>query len=157
MHISVSSWNFFFFLLILGIPDGLNMIIIPCLWWDVIVHFYWFFSLEILGYILCGLTIKMRMLENVESKFNSDKMYYRQTSFLRIIWHGFSERRNNSHRRRRLAAYVLFVQTQPLLSDDMLLSVPNAGYGKMPGYEHIFTDFLLSLVQSKLKRRSSIG
>jgi len=23
------------------------------------------------------------------------------------------------------------------------------GYGKMPGYEHIFTDFLLSLVQSK--------
>ncbi|CAN6299951.1 unnamed protein product [Urochloa humidicola] len=26
------------------------------------------------------------------------------------------------------------------------------GYGKMPGYEHIFTDFLLSLVQSKYKR-----
>jgi len=23
------------------------------------------------------------------------------------------------------------------------------GYGKMPGYEHIFTDFLLSLVQGK--------
>ncbi|OAY75670.1 Inositol-tetrakisphosphate 1-kinase 2 [Ananas comosus] len=30
-------------------------------------------------------------------------------------------------------------------------------YGKMPGYEHIFTDFLLSLVQSKYKRRLSIG
>ncbi|GJN20267.1 hypothetical protein PR202_gb07622 [Eleusine coracana subsp. coracana] len=30
-----------------------------------------------------------------------------------------------------------------------------AGYGKMPGYEHIFTDFLLSLVQSKYKRRLS--
>ncbi|XP_008785699.1 inositol-tetrakisphosphate 1-kinase 1-like isoform X2 [Phoenix dactylifera] len=29
------------------------------------------------------------------------------------------------------------------------------GYGKMPGYEHIFTDFLLSLVQSKYKRRLS--
>uniref|UniRef100_A0A1D1XWD6 Inositol-tetrakisphosphate 1-kinase n=2 Tax=Anthurium amnicola TaxID=1678845 RepID=A0A1D1XWD6_9ARAE len=27
------------------------------------------------------------------------------------------------------------------------------GYGKMPGYEHIFTDFLLGLVQSKYKRR----
>ncbi|KAK1324195.1 Inositol-tetrakisphosphate 1-kinase 2 [Acorus calamus] len=26
------------------------------------------------------------------------------------------------------------------------------GYGKMPGYEHIFTDFLLDLVQSKHKR-----
>ncbi|XP_042400066.1 inositol-tetrakisphosphate 1-kinase 1-like isoform X1 [Zingiber officinale] len=26
------------------------------------------------------------------------------------------------------------------------------GYSKMPGYEHIFTDFLLGLVQSKLKR-----
>ncbi|XP_020702327.1 inositol-tetrakisphosphate 1-kinase 3 isoform X2 [Dendrobium catenatum] len=26
------------------------------------------------------------------------------------------------------------------------------GYGKMPGYEHIFTDFLLGLVQSKYKR-----
>ncbi|KAF8728264.1 hypothetical protein HU200_018858 [Digitaria exilis] len=26
------------------------------------------------------------------------------------------------------------------------------GYGKMPGYEHIFTDFLLSLVQSKYER-----
>ncbi|GJM91623.1 hypothetical protein PR202_ga08018 [Eleusine coracana subsp. coracana] len=30
-----------------------------------------------------------------------------------------------------------------------------AGYGKMPGYEHIFTDFLLSLMQSKYKRRLS--
>ncbi|KQJ96196.1 inositol-tetrakisphosphate 1-kinase 1 [Brachypodium distachyon] len=29
------------------------------------------------------------------------------------------------------------------------------GYGKMPGYEHVFTDFLLSLVQSKYKRRLS--
>ncbi|GKV19992.1 hypothetical protein SLEP1_g30176 [Rubroshorea leprosula] len=28
------------------------------------------------------------------------------------------------------------------------------GYGKMPGYEHIFTDFLLSLVQSQYKKRS---
>ncbi|XP_022768577.1 inositol-tetrakisphosphate 1-kinase 3-like isoform X2 [Durio zibethinus] len=28
------------------------------------------------------------------------------------------------------------------------------GYGKMPGYEHIFTDFLLSLVQSRYKKRS---
>ncbi|KAK9286227.1 hypothetical protein L1049_014613 [Liquidambar formosana] len=28
-----------------------------------------------------------------------------------------------------------------------------AGYGKMPEYEHIFTDFLLSLVQSKYKKR----
>ncbi|XP_048331792.2 inositol-tetrakisphosphate 1-kinase 3 isoform X2 [Ziziphus jujuba] len=28
------------------------------------------------------------------------------------------------------------------------------GYGKMPEYEHIFTDFLLSLVQGKYKRRS---
>ncbi|XP_007018385.2 PREDICTED: inositol-tetrakisphosphate 1-kinase 3 isoform X1 [Theobroma cacao] len=28
------------------------------------------------------------------------------------------------------------------------------GYGKMPGYEHIFTDFLLSLVQSGYKKRS---
>ncbi|KAJ7967612.1 Inositol-tetrakisphosphate 1-kinase [Quillaja saponaria] len=27
------------------------------------------------------------------------------------------------------------------------------GYGKVPGYEHIFTDFLLSLVQSKYKKR----
>ncbi|KAL5232573.1 hypothetical protein ABZP36_031349 [Zizania latifolia] len=26
------------------------------------------------------------------------------------------------------------------------------GYGKMPGYEHIFTDFLLSLVQNKYRR-----
>ncbi|XP_072990931.1 inositol-tetrakisphosphate 1-kinase 3 isoform X1 [Typha latifolia] len=31
------------------------------------------------------------------------------------------------------------------------------GYGKMPGYEHIFTDFLLGLVQSKYKRRLSNG
>ncbi|XP_039137311.1 inositol-tetrakisphosphate 1-kinase 3-like isoform X1 [Dioscorea cayenensis subsp. rotundata] len=29
------------------------------------------------------------------------------------------------------------------------------GYGKMPGYEQIFTDFLLSLMKSKYKRRSS--
>ncbi|XWS21342.1 hypothetical protein CRYUN_Cryun30bG0047300 [Craigia yunnanensis] len=29
-----------------------------------------------------------------------------------------------------------------------------AGYEKMPGYEHIFTDFLLSLVQSRYKKRS---
>ncbi|XP_066387089.1 inositol-tetrakisphosphate 1-kinase 1-like isoform X1 [Miscanthus floridulus] len=29
------------------------------------------------------------------------------------------------------------------------------GYGKMPGYEHIFSDFLLSLVQSKYKRHLS--
>ncbi|KAM4075403.1 hypothetical protein ACJW30_10G167500 [Castanea mollissima] len=28
------------------------------------------------------------------------------------------------------------------------------GYGKMPGYEHIFTDFLLNLVQGKYKKRS---
>ncbi|XP_008219147.1 PREDICTED: inositol-tetrakisphosphate 1-kinase 3-like isoform X1 [Prunus mume] len=28
------------------------------------------------------------------------------------------------------------------------------GYGKMPEYEHIFTDFLLSLVQAKYKKRS---
>ncbi|XP_022724064.1 inositol-tetrakisphosphate 1-kinase 3-like [Durio zibethinus] len=28
------------------------------------------------------------------------------------------------------------------------------GYGKMPGYEHIFTDFLLSLVQSRYKKKS---
>ncbi|KAH7524840.1 hypothetical protein FEM48_Zijuj06G0161700 [Ziziphus jujuba var. spinosa] len=28
------------------------------------------------------------------------------------------------------------------------------GYGKMPEYEHIFTDFLLSLVQGNYKRRS---
>ncbi|KAJ7946191.1 Inositol-tetrakisphosphate 1-kinase [Quillaja saponaria] len=27
------------------------------------------------------------------------------------------------------------------------------GYGKMPGYEHIFTDFLLSLMQNKYKKR----
>ncbi|KMZ56035.1 Inositol-tetrakisphosphate 1-kinase [Zostera marina] len=27
------------------------------------------------------------------------------------------------------------------------------GYGKMPGYEHIFTDFLLSLVQSKYSKQ----
>jgi len=26
------------------------------------------------------------------------------------------------------------------------------GFGKMPGYEHMFTDFLLSLAQSKYKR-----
>ncbi|XP_039069882.1 inositol-tetrakisphosphate 1-kinase 3 isoform X1 [Hibiscus syriacus] len=29
------------------------------------------------------------------------------------------------------------------------------GYGKMPGYEHIFTDFLLSLGQSRYKKRLS--
>eukprot|EP00262_Sarcandra_glabra_P013166 TRINITY_DN3595_c0_g1_i1.p1 TRINITY_DN3595_c0_g1~~TRINITY_DN3595_c0_g1_i1.p1 ORF type:complete len:348 (+),score=55.32 TRINITY_DN3595_c0_g1_i1:353-1396(+) len=29
------------------------------------------------------------------------------------------------------------------------------GYGKMPEYEHIFTDFLLNLVQSKYKKRSA--
>uniref|UniRef100_A0A0E0KIG6 Inositol-tetrakisphosphate 1-kinase n=1 Tax=Oryza punctata TaxID=4537 RepID=A0A0E0KIG6_ORYPU len=29
------------------------------------------------------------------------------------------------------------------------------GYGKMPGYEHVFTDFLLSLVQKEYKRRPS--
>ncbi|XP_030478947.1 inositol-tetrakisphosphate 1-kinase 4-like isoform X2 [Cannabis sativa] len=29
------------------------------------------------------------------------------------------------------------------------------GYGKMPDYEHIFTDFLLSLVQNKYKKRPS--
>lgn len=29
-----------------------------------------------------------------------------------------------------------------------------AGYGKMPEYEHIFTDFLLGLVKDKYKRRS---
>ncbi|CAL5385614.1 unnamed protein product [Camellia sinensis] len=29
------------------------------------------------------------------------------------------------------------------------------GYGKMPGYEHIFTDFLLNLVQSKYNKRST--
>ncbi|XLS93165.1 hypothetical protein HN51_069173 [Arachis hypogaea] len=28
-----------------------------------------------------------------------------------------------------------------------------AGYGKMPDYEHVFTDFLLSLVQNKFKKR----
>ncbi|KAG2704795.1 hypothetical protein I3760_05G021800 [Carya illinoinensis] len=30
------------------------------------------------------------------------------------------------------------------------------GYGKMPDYEHIFTDFLLSLVQSKHKKRPAV-
>lgn len=29
------------------------------------------------------------------------------------------------------------------------------GYGKMPGYEHVFTDFLLSLAQKEYKRRPS--
>jgi len=29
------------------------------------------------------------------------------------------------------------------------------GYGKMPGYEHVFTDFLLSLSQKEYKRRPS--
>ena len=29
-----------------------------------------------------------------------------------------------------------------------------AGYGKMPEYEHIFTDFLLSLAPGKYKKRS---
>lgn len=29
-----------------------------------------------------------------------------------------------------------------------------AGYGKMPEYEHIFTDFLLSLGQGKYKKKS---
>jgi inositol-1,3,4-trisphosphate 5/6-kinase/inositol-tetrakisphosphate 1-kinase len=32
-----------------------------------------------------------------------------------------------------------------------------AGYGKMPGYEHVFTDFLLSLAQKEYKRRPSYG
>lgn len=31
----------------------------------------------------------------------------------------------------------------------------SAGYGKMPDYEHIFTDFLLSLVQNKYKKRAT--
>ncbi|GAB4839255.1 Inositol-tetrakisphosphate 1-kinase 3 [Ancistrocladus abbreviatus] len=31
------------------------------------------------------------------------------------------------------------------------------GYGKMPEYEHIFTDFLLSLVDSKYKKRQTTG
>ena len=31
----------------------------------------------------------------------------------------------------------------------------HAGYGKMPGYEHVFTDFLLSLSQKEYKRRPS--
>jgi hypothetical protein len=30
---------------------------------------------------------------------------------------------------------------------------PSAGYGKMPEYEHIFIDFLLSLVQNKCKKK----
>jgi hypothetical protein len=30
-----------------------------------------------------------------------------------------------------------------------------AGYGKMPGYEHVFTDFLLSLAKKEYKRRPS--
>jgi inositol-1,3,4-trisphosphate 5/6-kinase / inositol-tetrakisphosphate 1-kinase len=30
-----------------------------------------------------------------------------------------------------------------------------AGYGKMPGYEHVFTDFLLSLAKKEYKRRQS--
>lgn len=30
-----------------------------------------------------------------------------------------------------------------------------AGYGKMPGYEHVFTDFLLSLAEKDYKRRPS--
>jgi inositol-1,3,4-trisphosphate 5/6-kinase/inositol-tetrakisphosphate 1-kinase len=28
------------------------------------------------------------------------------------------------------------------------------GYGKMPEYEHVFTDFLLSVVQSQCKKRA---
>lgn len=32
-----------------------------------------------------------------------------------------------------------------------------SGYGKMPEYEHIFTDFLLSLVQSNYKKRNLSG
>ena len=31
------------------------------------------------------------------------------------------------------------------------------GYGKMPGYEHIFTDFLLSLVQGKHRKITGAG
>ncbi|KAI4366509.1 hypothetical protein MLD38_022380 [Melastoma candidum] len=31
------------------------------------------------------------------------------------------------------------------------------GYGKMPGYEHIFTDFILSLMGSKYRKRCSMG
>ncbi|KAI4339791.1 hypothetical protein MLD38_024694 [Melastoma candidum] len=31
------------------------------------------------------------------------------------------------------------------------------GYGKMPDYEHIFTDFILRLMQNKGRKRSSIG
>ncbi|GFZ10110.1 inositol 1,3,4-trisphosphate 5/6-kinase family protein [Actinidia rufa] len=38
-------------------------------------------------------------------------------------------------------------------ADDADLDPGVAGYGKMPGYEHIFTDFLLGLVQSKHKKR----
>jgi hypothetical protein len=34
----------------------------------------------------------------------------------------------------------------------LIMLTLGAGYGKMPGYEHIFTDFFLSLAQSKYKR-----
>jgi len=37
------------------------------------------------------------------------------------------------------------------------VSILSAGYGKMPGYEHIFTDFLQSLGQTKYQRCLSGG
>ncbi|RYR10074.1 hypothetical protein Ahy_B05g078539 [Arachis hypogaea] len=38
-------------------------------------------------------------------------------------------------------------------ADEADLDPTIAGYGKMPDYEHVFTDFLLSLVQNKFKKR----
>lgn len=41
-----------------------------------------------------------------------------------------------------------------VLSGSYTCFVTMAGYGKMPEYEHIFTDFLLSLAESNYKRLS---
>ena len=49
----------------------------------------------------------------------------------------------------------LFKLSFKLQIKNMMIYVLFAGYGKMPEYEHIFTDFLLNLAKSKYKKRSS--
>lgn len=63
------------------------------------------------------------------------------------------------HFRFALKAYMLRNKARycynVVFPDCYCYGLNSAGYGKMPGYEHIFTDFLLSLVQSKYKRHLS--
>ena len=54
----------------------------------------------------------------------------------------------------KCALITVNVGNSEIIKAECYLYSNMAGYGKMPEYEHIFTDFLLSLAESNYKRRS---